>query len=206
MRYLPGILAMAAIVVASNILVQHLFGQWLTWGAFTYPFAFLVTDLTNRLQGLRAARIVVVAGFAVGVICSLIGSQISGEFGPLVSFRVALGSGLAFLVAQLTDVTLFNALRNRGGWWQAPLLSSLVGSSLDTVIFFTTAFAASLSWLEPGNDVGWAAEVLPILGLGPAAPLWLSLALADWGVKLALAVLALLPFRAIVARVSPRLA
>ncbi len=206
MRYLPGILAMAAIVVASNILVQHLFGQWLTWGAFTYPFAFLVTDLTNRLQGLRAARIVVVAGFAVGVICSLIGSQIIGEFGPLVSFRVALGSGLAFLAAQLTDVTLFNALRNRGGWWQAPLLSSLVGSSLDTVIFFTTAFAASLSWLEPGNDVGWAAEVLPILGLGPAAPLWLSLALADWGVKLALAVLALLPFRAIVARVSPRLA
>lgn len=206
MRYLPGILAMAAIVVASNILVQHLFGQWLTWGAFTYPFAFLVTDLTNRLQGVRAARIVVLAGFAVGVGCSLIGAQIMGEFGPLVSFRVALGSGLAFLAAQLTDVALFNALRNRGGWWKAPLVSTLVGSSLDTVLFFSIAFAAQLAWLEPGNDVAWANEVLPLLGLGPALPLWLSLALADWGVKLVLALVALLPFRAVLWRISPRIA
>lgn len=89
---MPGILAMAAIVVASNILVQFLFGDWLTWGAFTYPFAFLVTDLMNRLHGPERARKVVLAGFAVGVLCSLVGSQIQGEFGPLVSLRVAIGS------------------------------------------------------------------------------------------------------------------
>ncbi|MBD3786558.1 MAG: queuosine precursor transporter [Sphingomonadales bacterium] len=204
-RYLPGILAMAAIVVASNILVQHLFGQWLTWGAFTYPFAFLVTDLTNRLQGARAARIVVSAGFVVGVICSLIGSQIMGEFGPLVSFRVALASGLAFLAAQMTDITIFNRLR-AAGWWKAPLVSTLIGASLDTAIFFTVAFAAGLSWLEPGNDVAWANEMLPLLGAGPMAPLWVSLGLADWLVKLALAITALIPFRAVVTKLSPRLA
>ena len=204
-RYLPGILAMAAIVVASNILVQHLFGQWLTWGAFTYPFAFLVTDLTNRLQGARAARIVVAAGFVVGIVCSLIGSQIMGEFGPLVSFRVALGSGLAFLVAQMTDITIFNRLR-RMGWWKAPLVSTLIGATLDTAIFFSVAFAAQLSWLEPANDVAWANESLPLLGTGPMAPLWVSLGTADWCVKLALAIIALIPFRAAVTKLSPRLA
>lgn len=204
-RYLPGILAMAAIVVASNILVQYLFGQWLTWGAFTYPFAFLVTDLTNRLQGARAARIVVVAGFVVGLICSLIGSQIMGEFGPLVSFRVALGSGIAFLVAQLTDISVFNALR-RDRWWKAPLVSTLIGSSLDTAIFFSIAFAAQLSFIEPINDVSWANEVLPMLGLGPQAPLWVSLACADWSVKIALALVALVPFRAFIWRMAPRVA
>ena len=206
MRYLPGILAMATIVVASNILVQFLYGQWLTLGAFTYPFAFLVTDLTNRLQGPRAARIVVVSGFVVGVICSLIGSQIIGEFGPLVSFRVALASGLAFLTAQLTDVTIFNRLRHRGGWWRAPLVSTLISASLDTMVFFTVAFAAALSFLEPGNDVTWANETLPLLGFGPAVPLWISLGAADWCVKIALAIVALLPFRAIVWRYSPRIA
>lgn len=206
MRYLPGILAMAAIVVASNILVQFLYGQWLTLGAFTYPFAFLVTDLTNRLQGPRAARIVVVSGFVVGVICSLIGSQIVGEFGPLVSFRVALASGLAFLTAQLTDVTIFNRLRHRGGWWRAPLVSTLISASLDTMVFFTVAFATALSFLEPGNDVTWANETLPLLGFGPAVPLWISLGAADWCVKIALAIVALLPFRAIVWRYSPRIA
>lgn len=204
-RYLPGILAMAAIVVASNILVQHLFGQWLTWGAFTYPFAFLVTDLTNRLQGARAARIVVVSGFVVGVICSLIGSQIVGEFGPLVTLRVALGSGAAFLAAQLTDVSVFNMLR-RDRWWKAPLISTLIGASLDTAIFFTTAFSASLIWLEPANDVSWANETLPLLGFGPLVPLWISLAAADWCVKLALALVALTPYRAIVWRAQPKIA
>jgi len=204
-RYLPGILAMAAIVVASNILVQHLFGQWLTWGAFTYPFAFLVTDLTNRLQGARAARIVVAAGFVVGIFCSLVGSQIMGEFGPLVSFRVALASGLAFLAAQMTDITIFNRLR-RLGWWKAPLVSTLIGATLDTAIFFSVAFAAQLSWLEPANDVAWANEILPLLGTGPMAPLWVSLGTADWCVKLALAIIALIPFRAFVTKLSPRLA
>jgi queuosine precursor transporter len=123
---LPGILAMAAIVLASNILVQFLFGQWLTWGAFTYPLAFLVTDLVNFLHGPKAARKVVLAGFAVGLLCSLVGSQIVGEAGPLVTLRIALASGVAFLVAQLLDVALFDRLR-QGTWWRAPLASTLVG-------------------------------------------------------------------------------
>ncbi|SFD03219.1 queuosine precursor transporter [Tropicimonas isoalkanivorans] len=196
-KHLPGILAMAAIVVASNILVQHLLGQWLTWGALTYPFAFLVTDLMNRLYGPGPARRVVLAGFVVGVICSLIGSQIMGEFGPLVTLRVALASGSAFLAAQLVDIFVFDRLRD-GQWWRAPLASTLVGSSLDTVIFFTIAFSASFNGLEPVNTPLWAQETLPMLGVGPVAPLWTSLAIADWMVKLSLALLALVPFRVIV--------
>jgi uncharacterized integral membrane protein (TIGR00697 family) len=199
--YLPGILAMAAIVVASNIGVQFLFGQWLTWGAFTYPLAFLVNDLMNRLYGPAAARRVVWAGFATGVACSLIGTQIIGEFGPLVTLRIALGSGIAFLTAQLLDVAIFHRLRE-GTWWRAPLASTLVGSSVDTALFFSIAFSASLILLEPGNDVSWAGEILPLLGFGPEAPLWVSMAVADWGVKLALALVALLPFRLIVRRVT----
>lgn len=200
--HLPGILAMAAIVVASNILVQFLFGNWLTWGAFTYPLAFLVTDVMNRVYGAPAARRVVFVGFIVGVICSLIGTQIMGEFGPLVTLRIAMGSGIAFLTAQLLDVAVFSALRS-GAWWRAPLASTLIGSTVDTALFFTIAFSASLTFLEPANDVSWAGEVLPILGMGPAAPLWVSLAIADWGVKLALALVALVPFRAITARLAP---
>ncbi|AFO86099.1 VUT family protein [Phaeobacter inhibens] len=199
--YLPGILAMAAIVVASNILVQFLFGQWLTWGAFTYPIAFLVTDVTNRVYGTGPARKVVLAGFVVGVICSLIGTQIMGEFGPLVTLRIAIASGLAFLTAQLLDVSIFAALRN-GAWWRAPLASTLIGASVDTALFFSIAFSGTLVWLEPGNDVSWAAEMLPVLGTGPVAPLWVSLAVADWGVKVCLALLALIPFRLIVARLT----
>jgi uncharacterized integral membrane protein (TIGR00697 family) len=199
--HLPGILAMAAIVVASNILVQFLFGQWLTWGAFTYPFAFLVTDVMNRVYGAAAARKVVFTGFVVGVICSLIGTQIMGEFGPLVTLRIAIGSGLAFLTAQLLDVTIFSALRE-GKWWRAPLASTLVGSSVDTALFFTIAFSGALTWIEPANDVSWAGEVLPLLGAGPEAPLWVSLAVADWMVKLSLALLALVPFRIIVGKLS----
>ena len=204
-RILPGVIAMAAIVVASNILVQHLFGQWLTWGAFTYPFAFLVTDVMNRVYGVTAARKVVFAGFVVGVLCSLIGTQIMGEFGPLVTWRIAIGSGIAFLTAQMMDVAIFDRLR-RGAWWRAPLASTLVGSSLDTVLFFTIAFSTQFVFLEPANDVSWANEVLPLLGVGPQVPLWVSLALADWMVKLSLALIALVPFRAIVTRISPDVA
>jgi len=202
---IPGILAMAAIVVASNILVQFLYGQWLTWGAFTYPFAFLVTDLTNRLYGAAAARRVVLVGFVVGAICSLIGTQIVGSFGPLVSLRVAIGSGAAFLAAQMLDITVFNQMRT-AAWWRAPLISTLIGSTLDTAIFFTTAFSATLIFLEPGNDVSWAGEALPLLGFGPGVPLWVSLAVADWGVKLGLAVVALVPFRLIIAKLMTRVA
>lgn len=194
---------MAAIVLASNILVQFLFGQWLTWGAFTYPLAFLVTDLMNRIYGARAARKVVFFGFVVGVICSLIGTQImlegDGYTYPAVTLRIAIGSGLAFLTAQMVDVAIFDRLR-RGSWWRAPLASTLVGSSLDTAIFFTVAFSGALGFLEPANDVSWAGEALPLLGAGPVAPLWVSLGLADWLVKLSLALIALIPFRLIVSK------
>jgi len=204
-RYLPGILAMATIVVASNILVQFLFGNWLTWGAFTYPLAFLVTDIMNRVYGASAARRVVFVGFLVGVACSLIGTQIMGEFGPLVTLRIAIGSGLAFLTAQLLDVAIFDRLRN-GGWWQAPVISSVIGSSVDTFLFFSIAFSGTLTVLEPGNDVSWAGEVLPLLGTGPEAPLWVSLAVADWMVKMALALIALIPFRLITQKLTTQVA
>ncbi len=190
---------MAAIVVASNILVQFLYGQWLTWGAFTYPLAFLVTDVMNRVYGKSAARRVVLVGFVVGLICSLIGTQIMGEFGPLVSVRIAIGSATAFLVAQLLDVAIFSALRD-GTWWRAPLASTLVGSTLDTVLFFSIAFSSRLAFIHPATDVSWASEMLPLLGAGPNAPLWVSLAIADWSVKLSLALVALIPFRMITAR------
>lgn len=197
---IPGMAAMAAIVVASNILVQFLVGDWLTWGAFTYPFAFLVTDLTNRIHGPGAARRVVFWGFGIGLLCSLIGTQIEGAYGPLVSPRVALGSALAFLTAQLCDVAVFHWLRG-GRWWRAPLASSLVGSALDTALFFTIAFSAGFAFIAPGVDVAWANENVPLIGLGPVAPLWVSLAVADFFVKFALALIALLPFRLIARRV-----
>ncbi|MEY4979837.1 MAG: hypothetical protein RLZZ352_2107 [Pseudomonadota bacterium] len=205
MTYLiPGILAMAAVVLASNILVQFLLGSWLTWGAFTYPVAFLVTDLVNYVHGPRAASKVVLWGFVVGLLCSLVGSQMVGDAGPLVTLRVALASGLAFLTAQLLDVAVFHRLR-QGAWWRAPLLSTLVGSSIDTVLFFSVAFSSVFVWIEPTNDVSWANEVLPMLGVGPQAPLWVSLATADWLVKLSLAMLALVPFRLLVQRLRTHL-
>jgi uncharacterized integral membrane protein (TIGR00697 family) len=197
--YLPGIIAMAIIVVTSNILVQFLYGDWLTWGAFTYPLAFLVTDVMNRVYGASAARRVVLAGFIAGIVCSLIGTQIMGDFGPLVTIRIAIASGLAFLVAQMLDVGIFAALRN-GRWWTAPLISTVIGSAVDTTIFFSIAFSGALSFVHPATDVSWAAEVLPLLGAGSDVPLWVSLALADWAVKLSLALLALVPFRIITAR------
>jgi uncharacterized integral membrane protein (TIGR00697 family) len=202
---LPGILAMAAIVVASNILVQYPLGAFLTWGAISYPFAFLVTDLVNRLEGPAAARRVVLVGFVVGILCSFVGTQIMGEFGPLVTLRIALGSGLAFLCAQMVDVSVFNRLR-QGNWWKAPLVSTLISSTLDTAIFFTVAFSAALVLIEPANDVSWATAPAPLLGLGPEAPFWVSLAIGDLLVKLAMALLALLPFRWAVARLTARVA
>lgn len=203
---LPGILAMAAIVVASNILVQFLIlDGLLTWGAFTYPFAFLVTDLMNRLYGPNAARKVIFSGFIAGIICSLIGTQImlqgDGYTYPAVALRVAIGSAAAFLIAQLVDVFVFNRLRN-GNWWKAPLTSTIIGSALDTAIFFTIAFSQSIQVFGENADmeINWAWDVAPLLTVGSDAPLWVSLALADWGVKLALALIALIPFRLILRR------
>lgn len=195
-RYLAGVIAMAAIVVASNVLVQFQFGNWLTWGAFTYPFAFLVTDVMNRVYGAAAARRVVVAGFLVGLVCSMIAAGMDRT-----TLRITLGSGLAFLTAQLLDVAIFDWLRHKT-WWKAPLISTLFGSAVDTLLFFSIAFAASLSWINPADDVAWAGEMLPLLGIGPQVPLWVSLATADWLMKLMLALLALAPFKAIVTRMG----
>lgn len=207
LRYLPGILAMAAIVVASNILVQFLIlDGLLTWGAFTYPLAFLVTDVMNRVYGTAAARRVVVAGFVTGIVCSLIGSQImltDGEFTyAAVALRVAVGSATAFLVAQLVDVAIFARLRG-GAWWRAPLASTLIGSTVDTAIFFTIAFAGVLSFgAFADGQIGWAQGPAPFLTFGADAPYWVSLAVADWAVKLSFALLALVPFRLIVRQLT----
>ncbi len=180
---------MAAIVVASNVGVQiPVAGGWLTWGAFTYPLAFLVTDVTIRLHGAAAARRVMLAGFAVGLACSAVGTQVDGPFGPLVSGRVALASGVAFLVAQSLDLAAFAALARRA-WWVAPLVSTVLGSAVDTALFFTIAFAGFLAFPAGWGDVGWAQEATAI------GPYWVGLALADWAVKLAVALVALAPFR-----------
>lgn len=201
-KILPGVIAMALVVVASNILVQFLIlDGLLTWGAFTYPLAFLVTDLMNRIYGVAAARRVVFVGVIVGIICSLIGSQIMLEFGPAVALRIAIGSAMAFLIAQLLDIAIFDRLRG-GTWWKAPLTSTLISSTIDTVIFFSIAFAAAFNGFSAvaAEQVMWAQDAVPFLNAGPMVPLWVSLAVADWGVKIAVALVALVPFRIIVGR------
>ena len=201
-RILPGVIAMAIVVVASNILVQFLIlDGLLTWGAFTYPLAFLVTDIMNRVYGAGPARRVVFAGVIVGIICSLIGSQIMLEFGPAVALRVAIGSATAFLVAQLLDIAIFDRMRG-GVWWKAPLTSTLISATIDTAIFFSIAFAAVFNGFSAtaAEQIIWAQDAVPFLNAGPMVPLWVSLAVADWGVKIAIALLALVPFRIIVGR------
>lgn len=186
-----GVLAMAVLVTASNILVQYPVGDFLTWGAFTYPFAFLATDLTNRRYGPKAARRVVYAGFAVAVALSV----------ALATPRIAMASGAAFLSAQLLDVAVFDRLR-AGAWWRAPLVSSTIGSMLDTALFFTLAFSASAGFLGPTDD--WAVAAAPLLGAGPQAPFWLSLAVGDFAVKMLIALAALGPYRAAVGMLAHR--
>jgi uncharacterized integral membrane protein (TIGR00697 family) len=204
-RVFWGIVAMAGIVLASNILVQFLLlDGLLTWGAFTYPFAFLVTDIMNRLYGPAQARRVVLAGLVTGIFCSLIGSQIDlqgdGFTYPAVALRVGVASACAFLVAQLLDIAIFNRLRD-GNWWRAPVVSSLVASTIDTIIFFTIAFSASIRFgADSDAEVSWAWDTSALLLIGGDAPLWVSLAIADWGVKIAIALIALVPFRLIVGR------
>lgn len=204
MKLFPGVIAMAAIVVASNILVQFLLlDGLLTWGAFSYPLAFLVTDVMNRIYGPKAARQVVLVGFVVGIISSLIGTQIILEHGPAVSLRVAIGSATAFLVAQLLDIAVFDRLRG-GKWWRAPLASTVIGSSVDTLLFFTISFAAwiTIFGAAADADVSWAWQGAPLLLVGPEAPLWVTLMLADWVLKLIIGLLTLIPFRLIVTKVS----
>lgn len=164
----------------------------------------------NRLYGASTARRVVFAGFVVGVICSLIGSQImlqgDGFTYAAVPLRVAVASGTAFLVAQLVDVFVFDRMRG-GKWWNAPLASTLIGSALDTALFFTIAFAGFLSFgAFADGQVSWATDAVPFLNAGPLVPRWVSLALADWGVKLALALIALIPFRIITSKVTQQVA
>jgi len=124
-----------------------------------------------------------------------------------VTFRVAIASATAFLAAQLLDVAVFNRLRD-GSWWRAPLVSSIISSAVDTAIFFSLAFSttfATLFSVAANDEVSWAWGAAPSLSTGPDAPLWVSLAVADWGVKLAIAIFALIPFRLFVGRmIQPR--
>lgn len=164
-----GVVAMVFIVALSNYAVQFPINDWLTWGALTYPVAFLVTDLTNRTLGPKAARVVICAGFALAVVLS---TWVATE-------RIAIASGTAFLIAQLLDVAVFNRLRT-GVWWRAPLVSSALGSIVDTALFFSIAFA------------------------GTGLP-WITWALGDFGVKMAMGLLMLLPFRLLMPALRPQL-
>jgi len=193
---LPFMMAMAAIVALSNYLVQFPvqirlgaldLADLLTWGAFTYPVAFLVTDLTNRSFGVRAARAVVFAGFMLAVVLSF----------WLASPRIAIASGTAFLIAQFLDITIFDRLRALP-WWQAPLISTLVGSLFDTVLFFSLAFAPAFVLL--GANDPFAIAPAPLLGiLQTETPRWISWALGDLGVKFMVGLVMLAPYRALLA-------
>lgn len=148
------IFAMAAVIVLSNVLVQHPINDWLTWGAFSYPLVFLVSDLTNRALGPVAARRVAWVGFAIAVVVSLL----------LAPWRIALASGAAFIFSQLMDVLAFNRWR-RASWWKAPLVGSLVASVVDTGVFFFLAFAGSdMNWLMlAGGDLAVKAAMAVLL-------------------------------------------
>lgn len=151
-------IAMVVIVVSANVLVQFPINQWLTWGALTYPISFLITDLANRFHGPNIARRVLYVGFIIAVILSIY----------FATPRIALASGTAFLIAQLLDVSVFDRLRNNI-WWQPPLISSLLGSAVDTALFFSIAF------------------------YGTTVP-WVTLAIGDFFVKVILALIMLIPF------------
>ncbi|MDP4607909.1 MAG: queuosine precursor transporter [Burkholderiaceae bacterium] len=143
------VLAMTLVLVVSNIAVMYAINDWLTWGAFTYPLVFLVTDLTNRAWGAAAARKVALMGFALAVVLSVY----------LATPQIALASGAAFLTAQLLDIAAFNRLRAQS-WWKAPLIGSLIASVIDTGIFFYIAFY--------GSDMNWL-----MLAVGDLSMKWL---------------------------------
>lgn len=162
---------MGVVVLSSNYLVQfpiHYYGleNILTYGAFSYPVAFLITDLANRSYGKKIARKIVYIGFVVGVSFTLL---FSTNFADLISVRIAIGSGTAFLVAQLLDVQIFDKLRKRK-WFVAPLTSSFIGSTVDTFLFFSISFYAT------------------------GIP-WFTLSLGDLTVKIFVALVMLIPFR-----------
>ena len=162
---------MGIVVLASNYLVQFPIKYYgleeiLTYGAFSYPIAFLITDLANRSFGKIVARKIVYIGFAIGISFTLL---FSTNFADLISIRIAIGSGTAFLVAQLLDVQIFDQLRKKE-WFVAPLTSSLIGSTIDTFLFFSISFYAT------------------------GIP-WVTLSLGDLAVKIFVALVMLIPFR-----------
>ena len=162
---------MGAVVLASNYLVQFPIKHYglekiLTYGAFSYPVAFLITDLANRSYGKFIARKIVYVGFVMGIVFTLF---FSTNFTDLISVRIAIGSGVAFLVAQLLDVKIFDQLRKKK-WFVAPLTSSLIGSTVDTFLFFSISFYAT--------------------GIS-----WVTLSLGDLAVKIFVALVMLIPFR-----------
>ena len=196
-RILPFVVAMAAVVAASNFLVQYPFahfglGEILTWGAFTYPVAFLVNDLTNRRFGPRAARKVVLAGFVIAVVLSV----------WLATPRIAIASGAAFLAAQFLDVSVFERLRGNA-WWQAPFISTLIGSVLDTILFFGLAFSAAFSGIDAVFGMEDGSLGFPVAFLGGEVPLWVSLAIGDFCVKILIGLAMLVPYGALLSVLRP---
>lgn len=195
--FLIALGAMTLVVLSSNILVQHPFthlglGDYLTWGAFSYPFAFLVTDLSNRRFGPKGARRVVYAGFVLAVALSIY----------LATPRIAIASGAAFLCAQLLDIQIFARLRGQA-WWLPPFVSSVISSALDTGIFFSVAFYCDT---VPGLGLT-ITDMLARTGIADeciALP-WVNLAVADYLVKLALAAISIAPYGAILSLMRPRL-
>ncbi len=191
-----ALVAMTLVVLSSNILVQYPFGHlglgdYLTWGAFTYPFSFLVTDLSNRRFGPKGARRVVYAGFVLAVALSVV----------LATPRIAVASGAAFLLAQLLDIGIFARLQGKA-WWLPPFVSSVISSGLDTAIFFSVAFYCGA---VPGFGLT-ISEMLGGVGIADqciALP-WVNLALADYLVKLALAAISIAPYGAILALMRTR--
>lgn len=203
-RFGAAIAAMVVVVTASNILVQYpvdaQLGPFnlkdlLTWGAFTYPFAFLVTDLTNRHDGPARARLVVVVGFVVALGLSF----------WLATPRIAIASATAFLVGQLLDISVFSRLRQSRNWILPPLAGSLFGSALDTLIFFSIAFAPIFGFVDGlfGMEDGSLGFPAPWLGIGGDVPLWTSLATGDFLVKFLAALLLLAPYRALMGKLMP---
>ena len=217
-RFLAAVAAMVVVVAASNILVLYPLqaqlgplnlADLLTWGAFTFPFAFLVTDLTNRYDGPRKARLVVLVGFVVGLGLSFYLSYHplpwNAGGAPATTQRIALASAAAFLVGQLLDIAVFSRLRAAKAWFLPPLVGSLFGSMLDTLIFFSVAFAPVFAGVDAlfGLQDGSLGFPAPWLGLGPEVPLWTSLATGDFLVKFLAALLLLAPYRALMGRWKP---
>ncbi|WP_338721118.1 queuosine precursor transporter [Devosia sp. XK-2] len=217
-RLLAAVAAMVVVVAASNVLVLYPLNvqigsvnlaDLLTWGAITFPFAFLVTDLTNRYDGAQKARLVVLVGFVVGLACSFYLSYHPLPWNPegtaATTQRIALASAVAFVIGQLLDIAIFSRLRAARSWFLPPLAGSLFGSVLDTTIFFTIAFAPALAGIDTlfGLEDGSLGFPAPWLGIGPEVPLWFSLACGDFMMKFLAALLLLAPYRALMGKLKP---